>query len=71
MLLEARGLLRLDFVAHLQHLVALVELYQQPIQLPAAAVLDRLTELEVQVVVQVQLAMLPLVAVVVMALVVL
>jgi hypothetical protein len=67
-LLGARELLPLDFVAHLQHLVALVDLHQQPTQLLVAAVLDRLTELEVQVVVQVQLTMLSLAVVVVMAL---
>jgi hypothetical protein len=68
---EARGLLRPDFVVHLRHLEVLVELYQQPIQLPAVVVLDHLTATAVRVAVQVQLTMLPLAAVVAMVLVVL
>ena len=67
-LLEARGLLRLDFVVLLQHLEVLVELHQQPTQLLVVVVLDRLTATAVQVAVQVQLTMLSLAVVVVMAL---
>jgi hypothetical protein len=70
-LLEALVLLPLDCVVHLRHLEVLVDPYQEPTQLLEVEVLDPLMELVEPVVVVEVKTIVPLAAVVVMALAVL